>query len=176
MRDVIPVFVNIDNDPQGICDKFGVRLRPTLVLADQAGATIKKYEGEPQVPNVQQTVAEFAKKYFHDPLWVEPLDKAIEAAKSSEKKLVILFSDESDGCKQIIKTLKEPGLKDAREKLIFAKAAFKKDSEEAKKYQVNKATTLLVINPSDSQELDRIEGKKSLKDLKAFFEKYMAEK
>jgi hypothetical protein len=176
MRDVIPLFIDIDNDPKGICDKFQVRLRPTLVLADQTGVVIRKYEGEAQVPNLQVTVSEFARKHFRDPLWTEPLDRALETARAAGKKVALLFADESDSCRQLVKTLKEPGLKAAREKLVFAKLEFKKDSEEAKRYNVAKPVTLLLLDPSEGKELDRIEGKKPIKTLKSTFDKHLGEK
>lgn len=171
MRDVIPVFVNIDNDPKKICDEFRVTLRPTLVLADQEGQVLKKYEGEPQVPNLQQIVPEFAKKYFRDFPWAESLDKAIEAAKADKKRVAVYFAEESDASRQFVKTLKDASLKDLAARYVFAKFTFKKGSDEAKKYNAAKPLTLIVLNPEDGAELDRVEGKKTAKELKALFEK-----
>jgi hypothetical protein len=148
-----------------------VRLRPTLVLADQDGKVLKKYEGAPQVPNLAQVIPEFAKKYFRDFPWAESLPKAIETAKADKKKVMLFFADDTDASKQFVKVLKDPALKDLEGNFVFAKVAFKKGSDEAKKYKAGKPVTLVAVDPEKDEPLDRVEGKKTPKDLKAFFEK-----
>jgi thioredoxin-related protein len=168
-RDVIPFFVNID-DPkaQGVCDQFEVRVRPTLVMADQEGKIIKRFDGERQVPNLQEAVSEFGQKYFKDYAWAESLDKAYETAKADKKNVALFFDDGTDVSKQFVKMIKDCA---ASAKFVFAKLPFKKNSEDAKKYKVVKPCTLILFDGEKAEELDRVEGKKPAKEFKAFLEK-----
>lgn len=171
MRDVIPLFVNFDNDPQNVCGRFQATKRPTIILADQEGKSIQKFEGD--IPGLQPVVAEFAKKYFRDFPWAESLDKAVESAKKDKKLVGFFFADESDGSRQFVKTLKDAGLKSFVSKIDFVKFAFKKDSDDAKKYKISKAVTLLLWDAERGEEVDRVEGKKTVKELKGLFEKHL---
>ncbi len=171
MREVIPLFVDIDTDPQKVCDEFQVRLRPTLVMADPDGKVVKRYEGEPQVPNLQQVVPEFAKKYFRDFPWAESINQALEKAKSDNKNVILYFAEESENSKQVVKTIRE--LKDLTEKFVFARVVFKKNSDETKKYGVSKPLSLAAIDPEKNEAIERLEGKKPAKDIKSFLEKHV---
>lgn len=171
-RDVIPLFVNID-DPaaQAVCDQFQVRVRPTLVMADQDGKIVKRFDGERQVPNLQQTVAEFGLKHFRDYAWAESLEKAVETAQADKKNIALFFDDGTDASKQFVKGLKEATIKDAAAGFVFARLPYKKNSDDLKKYKVSKPATLLILDSEQCRELDRLEGKKPAKELKAFLEK-----
>lgn len=167
-REVIPLFVNIDDaKAQGVCDQFEVRVRPTLVMADQEGKIVKRFDGERQVPNLLQAVAEFGQKYFKDYAWAESVDTAFETAKTEKKNVALFFDDGTDASKQFVKMIKEAP---AAAKFVFVKLAYKKNSDDAKKYKIAKPVTLLIFDSEKAEELGRLEGKKPAKEFKAFLE------
>jgi hypothetical protein len=89
------------------------------------------------------------------------------ASVDERKKLVMLgFSDEKKESVETLKTLEDRQLTKYHEKFIFMKAAFKKDSEEAKKWGVSQAPLLVIIDPAKGEVLDRIGPRKTAKEIK----------
>lgn len=65
-------------------------------------------------------------------------------------------------------------MKDVLPKFVFAKVMYKRGSDETKKYNVVKPLTFILPDGEKADELSRLEGKKSVKELKALFEKHAA--
>jgi len=97
--------------------------------------------------------------------------KAYEAKETvtteDRKKLVLLgFSDEKKESVESLKALEDRQLAKYQDRFLFMKVAYKKDSEEAKKWGVSQAPTLVIVDPAKGDVIDRIGPRKTAKDLK----------
>lgn len=85
-------------------------------------------------------------------------DEALKAGKEGTRPVVILFGDASPKTKLFSEMLGDPSLDESFGSVSYATVEFVKDSEEAKKYKVTAAPTLLILDP-------RGEAPKELKKL-----------
>jgi len=85
-------------------------------------------------------------------------DEALKAGKDGSKPVVLLFGDATPKTKQFIALISDPSLDPSFTSVAYAAVAYEKDGEEAKKYKVTSAPTLLVLDP-------RSEAPKELKKL-----------
>jgi len=86
------------------------------------------------------------------------VDEALKAGKDGTKPVVLLFGDTTPKTKTFIQLLSDPSLDQSFMNVAYAAVTYEKDSEEAKKYKVTSAPTLLVLDP-------RPEAPKELKKL-----------
>lgn len=85
-------------------------------------------------------------------------DEALKAGKEGKKPVVLLFGDASPKTKFFSEMLGDPSLDESFGNVQYSTVEFKKDSEDAKKYKVTAAPTLLILDP-------RGEAPKELKKL-----------
>ena len=85
-------------------------------------------------------------------------DEALKAGKDGTKPVVLLFGDATPKTKLFIQQISDPSLDPSFMNVAYAAVAYEKDGEEAKKYKVTSAPTLLVLDP-------RPEAPKELKKL-----------
>ncbi len=65
--------------------------------------------------------------------------------------MVLLFADKSPRTEAFLKVLSDPALADAFPKVAYAKVAFEKDSEDAKKWKVTAAPVLVLLDASGAE-------------------------
>jgi hypothetical protein len=87
-------------------------------------------------------------------------DEALKAAKEGTKPLVLLFGDATPKTKLFAEMLGDPSLDESFGKVVYAVVEFKKDSDDAKKYKVTAAPTLLILDPRPEapKELKKMAG------------------
>lgn len=85
-------------------------------------------------------------------------EEALKAGKDGSKPVVLLFGDAGPKTKLFSEMLGDPSLDDSFGGVFYASVEYKKDGEEAKKYKVTAAPTLLILDP-------RGEAPKELKKL-----------
>jgi hypothetical protein len=87
-------------------------------------------------------------------------DDALKAAKDGTKPLVLLFGDATPKTKLYTEMLGDASLDESFTKVVFAIVAYTKDSDEAKKYKVTAAPTLLILDPRPEapKELKKLAG------------------
>lgn len=85
---------------------------------------------------------------------------ALKAAKEGTKPLVLLFADATPKTKAYTEMLGDPSLDESFAKVVYAAVEFKKDSDDAKKYKVTSAPTLLILDPRGEapKELKKMAG------------------
>jgi hypothetical protein len=74
-------------------------------------------------------------------------DEAVKAGKDGSKPVLLLFGDATPKTKQFIQLISDPSLDQSFASVAYASIAYEKDGEEAKKYKVTSAPTLLVLDP-----------------------------
>ncbi len=96
-------------------------------------------------------------------------------ATEERKKLVLLgFADDKKESADALKVLEDRQLAKYHERFLFMKAAFRKDSEEAKKWGVSQAPSFVIIDPGKGEVLDRASGRRTVKELKPLIVKALA--
>ena len=85
-------------------------------------------------------------------------DEALKAGKDGTKPVVLLFGDTTPKTKLFLQLLSDPSLDQSFMNVAYATIPYEKDGDEAKKYKVTAAPTLLILDP-------RPEAPKELKKL-----------
>ena len=137
---------------------------------------------------------EFCRSFFQD---IRSLDKAMEqalqkygpreiswaaydakagvTASDERKRLVLLgFSDEKKESSEAMKVLEDRQLVKYHDRFLFLRVAFKKDSEECRKWGVTQAPAVVIVDPAKGTEVDKWIGRRSVKEIKPVFAKAMA--
>ena len=83
---------------------------------------------------------------------------ALKSGKEGAKPVVLLFGDAGAKTKMFSEMLGDPSLDESFGNVFFSSVEYKKDGEDAKKYKVTSAPTLLILDP-------RGEAPKELKKL-----------
>lgn len=161
--DLVPVRIHIYQDPKGVAGKFNILKVPKFMFLQPDGKVIETYDGGLEAAPMTARFREIAAKYKRDLPWEESYAKAQEKGKA----VALLFLSDDAG---LASTLLDDSLKDLIKEFAFVKVAFKRDSEEAKKFKVDRPSTLVLVD-RDQKELGRAEGRKSAKDLKPLLEK-----
>lgn len=74
-------------------------------------------------------------------------EEALKAGKEGSKPVVLLFGDASPKTKMMSEMLGDPSLDESFSSVFFATIEFKKDGDEAKKFKVSSAPTVLILDP-----------------------------
>jgi hypothetical protein len=88
--------------------------------------------------------------------------------------IVLFVVDDRKESQETLKALEERELATLHEKVSFARLAWKKDSEEAKRWGAAQAPTIVVLDPADRDVLEKATGKKTARELKALILKALA--
>ncbi len=100
----------------------------------------------------------------------------ISGAKGDAKKLVALaFLDDKKDSEALVTSLEDRWVVKYHERMVFTKAAFDRNSELCKKYNVTAAPTLLLVNPAQEDAkksvVDSLVSKKELLSVRNFLAK-----
>lgn len=105
----------------------------------------------------------------------------VSQVQGDRKKLVALaFVDDKKDSAALLSALEDRWLVKHHDRLVFAKMAFDRNSEECKKWNVTSSPTLLLVNPAEENPkksvVDQLVAKKELSTVHAFlikaFEKF----
>ena len=102
----------------------------------------------------------------------QPPAPAVEGARP----IVLFLTDERKESLETLKALESAEIAPLHERVVFVKLAWKKDSEEAKKWGAAQAPTVLVLDPATREPLEKVSGKKTARELKALIQKALAHK
>ncbi len=106
--------------------------------------------------------------------WVSSDGSLPAQAGAGGKPVVLAFTDERKDSVDVLKALEDRVVATLHEKLVFVKAAWKKDGEDAKRWGATLAPTFVVVDPGTREVLERVSGRKSPKDLRAAFLRALA--
>ena len=166
--EVVPLWININDDPKGIAAQHKIRRVPNFVFTRWDGERIELYEGAKEAEPMAARIREIARKYTRDLPWEESLEQAL--AKAKEGKIVAaVFLEQEPG---LVAALLDESLKDFAARLAFFRIPGKRTSEEAKKFKISKSPTVVLLDAAET-EIGRIEGRKTARELKAIFEKLL---
>jgi hypothetical protein len=105
--------------------------------------------------------------------WATGEPSAVASQVGDSKKLLALaFLDEKKDSETFVASLEDRWVAKHHDRFVFTKVAFDRTSEECKKWGVNSAPTLLLINPAEENPkksiLDQLVAKKELTSVRAF--------
>ena len=125
--------------------------------------------------SLDKAMGEALQKYAPKEIaWAAYDAKAGVTASEERKRLVLLgFVDEKKESAEALKALEDRQLVKYHDKFLFIRVAFKKDSEEARKWVVAQAPVLVIVDPAKGVEVDRLSGRRSVKEIKPVFAKAM---
>lgn len=95
-------------------------------------------------------------------------------APEGAKPVVLFLTDDRKDSQDALKSLESAEMAPLHEKVVFVRHAWKKDSEEAKKYGATQAPTVVVLDPESREPLDKAVGRKSARELKALIQRALS--
>jgi len=144
---LIRILVDSGKDSK-LFDKYGVRGMPTIIFLDPEGKEVGKLNDRSS-EGVKKQFEEVSTKNTRAPRWLSGIEAAISEAKGGPKPAVLFFVDDKPKSKALEALFSDPTFgTDLYEKAIFSKVAFKKDSEECKKWKVTDAGSIVIVDPS----------------------------
>ena len=121
-------------------------------------------------PEAEKGMNDALKKWVGRPIPYKTYD-AGTFKQASGKPLVLVFADTAKDSVAVLTALEQPMLAKFTEKCDFARFTFKKDGEDAKRWNVVSAPTVIVLDTSKEEGqkaiFERAPGKKSPPELKA---------
>jgi hypothetical protein len=156
---LIRILVDAGRDDK-LFTKYGVNSMPTIIFLNPEGKEAGRLKDR-SPDGVKRQFEEISTKNTRAPQWLAGVEPAISSAKSGPKPAVLFFFDDKPKSKMLLNLFSDPGFgADLYEKAVFSKIEFKKDSDECKKWKVNEAPTILIVDPSAEEGA-------SLKNLKS---------
>lgn len=127
-------------------------------------------------PSLEQAMTGAAKRASpRAPAWATvDAGKAALAVEEARRPLVLVFVDEKKDSEDTLKALEDRSVVKYHERFTFVRVSYRKDSDEAKKWGVPQAPTILVVESSKKEVLEKATGKKGARDLKAMFARVAA--
>lgn len=131
--------------------KYGVNSMPTILFLDPDGKQVGELEAR-NAAAVKTQFEEIASKHGRGPKWLAAAAAALEAGKADAKPVALVFLDAKPKSDIFMKMLGAETIpKDLFEKVAFARIEFKKDSEDAKKWKVTEAPTMILLDGSGEE-------------------------
>ena len=145
------IRVLVDGDKDGaLFEKYGVQSMPTVLFLDPDGKQVGKM-GARDPGALKKQFEEIVAAHKRGPKSLESPAAALEAGKAESKPVVLLFVDAKPKSEMFRKSLGDAAFKGVFDAVAFCEVEWKKDSEDAKKWKVTEAPTMLVIDPSDGE-------------------------
>jgi hypothetical protein len=105
------------------------------------------------------------------------IEKGATEARKAGKPLLVVFYDESPASTSVHAALSDDYLKDTLAKFVLALSPYRKGADDALRFDVTRAPTILVLNPRqekmEQNPLAKIEGSRSARELKRDLESAM---
>lgn len=84
----------------------------------------------------------------------------------SRRLVLLAFVDERKESAEALKVLEDRQLAKYHDRFVFMKVAFRRDSEESRKWGVALAPSLVIVDPAKGEALERTSGRRTVKELK----------
>ncbi len=91
-----------------------------------------------------------------------------------KRPVVMAFVDDKKDSADTLKALEDRTVAKLHGRFLFVRAAFRRDSEEARKWGVSQAPTLVVADPAKGEALERASGRKGAREIRALLQKVLA--
>jgi len=92
----------------------------------------------------------------------------------AKKPVVLVFADSTKESTEALKLLRDRQVSFFHDRFIFVRSAWKKDSEEAKRWAVAQAPAFVVIDPARTEALERVTMPKAAWELKGALTRSLA--
>jgi hypothetical protein len=160
-----------------LAERYRVGGYPTVAFCDPEGRLIRLLE-ERDPESVAKQILEFSAKYPGKPDQGIPIPKIIGKTwlqaradgKRFSKPVLLYFSDDSPASTSVNLALMNELLRETVGQFVFAKADYRKGSDDCVKFDVSRAPTILVLDCSlekpEEKPLARIAGSRSARELK----------
>ena len=157
--------------------EYGVTGYPTVIFCDPEGKSPQRMNARDPAgvaAEMRQAAAKFGGSAVVDlpspPNFPEFSAQSFEAARKSSKPLAVYFYDDSPGSASTHLAFADDVLKGILPKFFFTKATLTRGSGDSAKYDVTRAPTILVLNPSldrpEEKPLARIAGSRSPREIR----------
>lgn len=153
---LIRVLVDGDKD-NALFGKYGVQAMPTILFLDPDGKQVGKL-GDRSPAGVTKQLTEIATTHKRGPKGLESPSAALEAGKADGKPVVLLFVDKKPKSEMFAKSLGDAAFKGMFDNVAFCQVEYEKGSEDAKKWKVTEAPTMLVIDPNEEKVLKTLKS------------------
>jgi len=151
------LFCDPDGKPIG-----GLTSREPADVARQIRDAVQRVNGK-DVPAAAPAVAQ-------KNVYGLTIDKAAGEARKAGKPILLVFYDDSPASTSVHAALTDDCLKDTLGKFVLSLASYRKGADDALRFDVSRAPTLLVLNPQlekmEQKPLAKIEGSRSARELK----------
>ncbi len=141
------IFVEIGKARNsGLASSLEITKVPAIVFADAQGTplgAVMHREG----PALAAAIRDLTNKATLRPNFPQDLDKALAAARKSGRPLFIYFFDDSPATVTMNRSLADPEIKPYRNRFEVAMAPLTRGNAVSAKYDVDRAPTLLILNP-----------------------------
>lgn len=98
--------------------------------------------------------------------------KATMTQTTEARRLLLLgFADDKKESGEALKILEDRQLVKFHERFQFVRIAYKKDSEESRKWGVTQVPSFVIVDPAKGDVVDRLAGRRTVKEIKPVFVK-----
>lgn len=127
-------------------------------------------------PDMLAALKEADQKYGPKQIaWLPCDEKALADAKEAKKLVVLAFADDGKDSGPTLKALEDRAVSRFHEQCVFLKSEYQKDSEEAKRWGVTVAPSVLFVDPSKEAGakavVEKLSGKREPSHFKTAFTK-----
>lgn len=166
-------FVRVTDKKTAATIKAGTS--PEAIFLDGEGDEIHRASFT-DGPTLEQAMTGAVKRNSpRAPAWATvDAGKGVPSAEEARRPLVLVFADDKKDSEETLKALEDRSVVKYHERFTFVRVSYRRDSEEAKKWGVPQAPTILVVEPAKKEVLEKSYGKKGAKDLKAMFARVVA--
>jgi len=152
-----------------LATKLSVKEFPTIYFFDASGNPLG-FVSHRDGPALAAAIRDLSDRAVMRPLFPENIPQAMEGARTAKLPCLIYFYDDSPASLTVNRSLNDPELKPIRERFNYAKCEFKKGSEDCAKYDVDRAPTILVLDPTrakpEEKPLARIASSRTPRELR----------
>jgi len=174
-KKIVCVYVDCDGGKKNkdLCERYKVTAYPAVMFCEPDGKLFREMTYH-DAAGILWQMSDLIRSCSRKPSFPEGIAKISLEAKKVSKPFAIYFYDDSDASCVVNQSFFDELLKETLEKIVFAKAEYKKGSEECARYSVTSAPMIVVLDLSlekpEEKPLARITGSKNPKEMKAELE------
>jgi len=136
------IRVLVDSDRDGrVFQRYKVQAMPTVLFLDPDGAVVGKLAARASEA-VRAQLGELGVAHRRGPKVLADL----ETARATGRPVLVLLADDKPRSQAFAQSLGDPAYGDVFEKIAFTKLEFRKDGDEAKRWKVQEAPALLLLD------------------------------
>jgi hypothetical protein len=163
-----------------LVDLYGIGSYPTVVFCDPDGRPVGQMSSAVPAEAAKQ-IRDVATRLNKAGPAAEPappqksvkgltIAGAVAEGRRTGRPVLVVFYDESPASLSVAAALTDDYLKDTLARFVLAVAPYRKGAEDANRFDVSRAPTILVLNPElakmEEKPLAKIEGSRSARELK----------